>query len=277
MGLNQYQSPFQLWEEKTNKREPEDISQKEAIIMGHLLEPVVAQRYIDKTGYKVQKNNHIRKKKGAEYLLSNVDRDIVGQSRGVGILEIKTTTSYIVDPESETVPLNYFCQIQHYFNVRDKDWGEIAVLIDGRNLLTFPVEKNQEFIDSMEESLYDFWFNHVKKDIPPPKIAEELTLVKSIEGESLTIDNTDFVRLKELKKSKKQESDLKKSNAEEVAYFKEKLQDKENLKIDGQLVATFKSFEKSYFNAKQLELDNVSLYNEYYLKKPARSFLIKKI
>ena len=50
LGLNPYKKPYELWLEKTGAKEPEDISEKEAVKAGVYLEPVIAQWYTDETG-----------------------------------------------------------------------------------------------------------------------------------------------------------------------------------------------------------------------------------
>ena len=50
VGLNPYKSAYALWAEKSGKVEPEDISMKEAVRLGHELEPYVAKRFTEITG-----------------------------------------------------------------------------------------------------------------------------------------------------------------------------------------------------------------------------------
>ena len=55
VGLNRWKSPFQLWLEKTGKAEPEDLSDNEYVYWGKVLEEVVANRFCELTGKKVQR------------------------------------------------------------------------------------------------------------------------------------------------------------------------------------------------------------------------------
>lgn len=45
LGLNKYSSPYALWAEKTGRVTPEDISDREAVRLGHDLEDYVAKRF----------------------------------------------------------------------------------------------------------------------------------------------------------------------------------------------------------------------------------------
>ena len=59
VGLSPYKCPLSLWLEKTGRKEPEDISHKEAVLWGIELEPVLAQVYAKRTGYKVRRVNAV--------------------------------------------------------------------------------------------------------------------------------------------------------------------------------------------------------------------------
>ena len=55
IGLSPYKCPLSLWLEKTGRKEPDDLSQKEAVLWGIELEPVLAQVYAKRTGYRVRR------------------------------------------------------------------------------------------------------------------------------------------------------------------------------------------------------------------------------
>ena len=67
-----------LWLEKTGKKPPEDLSQKDAVRWGTLLEPLIAQAYAEQTGKKVRRVNAILQHPEHPYLLANLDRIIEG-------------------------------------------------------------------------------------------------------------------------------------------------------------------------------------------------------
>ena len=58
LGLNKYSSPYALWAEKTGRVTPEDISDREAVRLGHDLEDYVAKRFAEATGKRVRRENH---------------------------------------------------------------------------------------------------------------------------------------------------------------------------------------------------------------------------
>src|ERR1700690_4404915 len=51
LGLSKYRSPVQVWLEKPGQSEAADLSGIEAVRMGHVMEPVIARLYQDRTGH----------------------------------------------------------------------------------------------------------------------------------------------------------------------------------------------------------------------------------
>ncbi len=60
--------------------------------MGIELEPVLAQVYAKRTGYKVRRVNAVLQHPEQPFMLANLDREVVGHPDGPGILEIKTAS-----------------------------------------------------------------------------------------------------------------------------------------------------------------------------------------
>ena len=89
LGLNQYNSAYALWCEKTGKITPEDISDKEAVRLGNDLEQYAAERFMDATGKKVRRENNIIYNDDYPFAHANPDRMVIGEKAG---LECKTTS-----------------------------------------------------------------------------------------------------------------------------------------------------------------------------------------
>lgn len=59
IGLSPYKAPLTLWLEKTHRKLPDGLSDKEAVIWGTALEPVLARAYAERTGTRVRKVNAV--------------------------------------------------------------------------------------------------------------------------------------------------------------------------------------------------------------------------
>ena len=77
-GLSKWKSQVQVFLEKTQAIEQEDV-QSEAAYFGNVLEEVVAQEFAKRTGLKVQRRNAILQHPEYPWMLANVDRLIVGE------------------------------------------------------------------------------------------------------------------------------------------------------------------------------------------------------
>ena len=121
VGLSPYRCPLSLWLEKTGRKEPEDISHKEAVLWGIELKPVLAQVYTKRTGYRVRRVNAVLQHPEHLFMLANLDREVVGHPDGPGILEIKTASYHSAPQWEEGVPVAYQCQVLHQLAVIRSD------------------------------------------------------------------------------------------------------------------------------------------------------------
>lgn len=130
LGLNPYLDNVTLWEYKTGKRTPEDISDKPYVKYGteaeyHLRElfkldfPDFDVKYIENNSFKNDRFPWAR---------ASLDGWIIDKDGRKGILEIKTTevlSSMSKEKWNEQIPQNYYCQVLFYMAVFE---AEFAVL-----------------------------------------------------------------------------------------------------------------------------------------------------
>ena len=96
LGLNKYKTPYELWLEKTGREQPVDISDKWAIVKGNALEKELRNRFrslhpewecYDGTDKSLVSRNH-------PFLIASLDGVLYDETRGYGVLEIKTTSAH---------------------------------------------------------------------------------------------------------------------------------------------------------------------------------------
>jgi putative phage-type endonuclease len=162
IGLSPYKSPLELWLEKTGRKPPEDLSEKEAIFWGTTLEPILAAVYQQRTGNKVRRVNAVLQHPTQSFMLANLDR-AVGYD---GILEIKTAGYHSAPQWEETVPEAYQCQVLHQLAVTGKAWADVAVLIGGQDFRIYRIERDEEKIFDLVDQETGFW-QCVTDDVPP--------------------------------------------------------------------------------------------------------------
>ena len=162
LGMNDYSSPYTVWAEKLGKLPPKEDN--EAMRIGRDLEAYVAQRFTEKTGKKVRRENNILWNPDYPYAHANVDRMIVGEDAG---LECKTTSSLnITKFKNGEFPDNYYAQCVHYMMVTGCKKWYLGVLVLGKGFYDFEIERDEEEIKALAKSEEDFW-EYVKKQTPP--------------------------------------------------------------------------------------------------------------
>ena len=192
VGLNPYKSAYALWAEKSGAVEPEDISMKEAVRLGHVLEPYVAQRFTEITGKRVRRENYILKNDLYPWAHANVDRLVIGEKAG---LECKTTSALNLRAfKNGEYPANYYVQCVHYLAVTGLERWYLAVLIGNQEVRVFTIERDEDEIAALMDAEREFWAGVQSGTAPMADGSESTTrvLAQLYEDEGGEIDLTPF-------------------------------------------------------------------------------------
>jgi len=166
IGLSPYKSPLTLWLEKTQRKEAEDLSDKDAVIWGTVLEPVLASVYAERTKRSVRRVNAVLQHPEHCFMLANLDRETRDPHDGPGVLEIKTAGYHSAPQWEDGIPIAYQCQVLHQLAVTGHAWADVAVLIGGQDFRIYRVQRDDDKIADLIEREADFW-QHVTSDIQP--------------------------------------------------------------------------------------------------------------
>lgn len=171
VGLNPYSSPYYLFCDKMGALpEKED---NEAMRQGRDLEQYVANRWMERTGKRVKRNNTMWRSTVWPWMLADIDREIVGENAG---LECKTTSVYNKhDFASGEIPLTYYVQCQHYMAVMGFDRMYLAVLVLNRGFYDFVIERDEEEISSLAAAEGEFW-DRLQREEPPELDGSDATM-----------------------------------------------------------------------------------------------------
>lgn len=139
--------------------------------MGHLLEPIAAYFYAQRTGNTVINDTHLYQHADFPYALANFDRRIIRRlDYAKGLLECKSCTYHrAYDWADGKYPLYYEVQLQYYMAVDDADFGAFSALW-GTNpesdLATPEIVRDKVKEDMIFERL-DEWIWSLRNDKPP--------------------------------------------------------------------------------------------------------------
>lgn len=277
-GLNKWKSAVQVFLEKTQAIEKEDI-QSEAAYFGNILEEVVAREFSKRTDLKVQRRNAILQHPEYPWMLANVDRLIVGEKIG---LECKTASEYLKKEwEDEEVPAAYLLQCQHYMAVTGYEAWWIAVLIGGNKFVHKKIERDEELIQYLIDIEKDFWLNNVEKNEPPMFDGSDASteLLKHLYPESITDSFVSLGKQEELLIEARDQVDREiKALQEQKVEYENKIKAKlgtnevggtENYKI------YWKSYTTNRFDSKRFKAEHPDLFEQYVKESKSRKFTVK--
>lgn len=172
MGLSQYKSSLELFHDKASSKinyTPENM----AMFMGHEMEDLISKMWSfwdkDEEGMirnyragtpvrKMQKVNAYVQNPKYPWLFVSLDRKINKyKGKEEGALELKTISSFEAKKWIAEIPPQYLIQVITQMLVCEFEYGEIAILQDGRKLDVLPLEFNQNIAQQIIEETHDFW------------------------------------------------------------------------------------------------------------------------
>ncbi len=238
-GISRWGTPLSVYMDKRGELlSSEDDGGSEAMYWGTLLEDVVAKEFQRRMEIPVRRRNAIFRADDAPYMLANIDREVVGENKG---LEIKTTNAFQGgDWEGDSVPDQYYLQVQHYIEVMGWHSCWIAVLVGGQKFSCKEILRDSDTIGWMVETERRFWEDHVLPGVPPPLCAlDDLQVVHPFQetDEMLEPTEEDFSVAKDLLQAKA----FLKDAEERVAILENTLKDRIGARAGIKNIATWKS------------------------------------
>ena len=184
VGMNPYMTNVELWEYKTGRRKPEDISNQPYVKYGTeaeaYLRGLFALDFPQYAVHYVENNIWLNDKK--PWAHASLDGWLTELETGRrGILEIKTTNilqSMQKEKWKDRIPDNYYIQVLHYLMVTGFDFvilkAQLKYDYDGDILLStkhYKIEREEvqadiEFLENSEKRFVEY----VQKDKQPPLV-----------------------------------------------------------------------------------------------------------
>jgi len=238
-GVSPFSSARQIYLNKTGQFEEAlkpGAAAMERMHFGHLLEPIVANEYVRRTGKKIVELGATVCHKDYSWMRANVDRLILDDDgKIIGILECKTTSEYNNDAwESGEILLSYMYQLQWYMYILDITYGVFAVLVGGNKFYMYEVYRNDELLrDTILPTVSDFWYNNVLLLREPELQSGDTEFANTIYAEveknsEVVLDDDDSDALAGVVfECKSKIKELEKTMEEAQNRLKDKLKDKE--------------------------------------------------
>lgn len=200
VGLDPYRTPIDVFNLKTGKVPPEPENQM--MVAGRILEPGVVTMYCARTGRKA-KRTPVLVHPEHPFLMGTPDRRVWDKERPLsGLLEVKTHGAAAFEKvREEGLYPAHVVQLQWYLGLdrlvgQTLDipnwaaWGSYAVLNRDRfDLITFDVEPDEAFFESLVDAAVAFWNDHVILNVPPPLPEIPLVTAPKVGGDAKVVDD----------------------------------------------------------------------------------------
>lgn len=275
-GLNPWRSAAAVYLDKVGEVEPEELN-SERIRVGHDLEDYVARRFCDATGKKVRRNNYMLHHDEYDFILADIDREIVGEN---AILECKTTNSFAAKDWAEEPPLHYQIQCLHYLLVTGADRCYIAALIGNERFMFHVIERDEYVLADLLEIELRFWRENVEAGVcPPPDGApayDEMLkkLYPQDDGGSVMLSREAVKALNALETVGRSLKALEDEKRMYEQIVKEELGEASQGVYDGEKVVTWKTSQRTTLDTKALKKDMPEVYERYARVSTSRTFRV---
>lgn len=242
LGLNPYETPYQLWRRKLGLDEPKEETY--AMRRGHYLEASVAATWEGELGRVVDKDSEgdwLIINRERPYLRVSPDRTYTLQDGSKGILECKTTNLRI-DPLN--VPSQWFTQLQYQLGVAELERGSIAWLMAGYEFGHIDLIFVPDFFERLVEEVDHFVNYHLGEQIAPElrNVSDVVLRYKThVTGETKEVDERTYEDWCDLKDVREEIAALTERKDQLEDRLKEAFGSAEALVYDGSTLATWKS------------------------------------
>ena len=277
-GCNPYKSVYELWKEKTGQTEPEEV-ENDYVHFGIVLEAVVRNEFMQRTGLKVRAKNAILQSDEYPFMFANLD-GIIYENGKKSIFEAKTASAYKEEEWKRGTPVEYQYQIQHYMAVTGAEKTYIAALIGGNHFCYHVVERDENMIHEIICMERTFWNDCVLGGNAPVADGSEAT-TKYLSNQFPLAINKDPVALPDecrfLCEQYDQVADeigrLEKMQTELANRMKAML-GKHETGVVGDRRISWRNYTRTSFDQKKFKENEEELYNKYQKTATYRRFMV---
>ena len=166
LGFDKYKSILRVYEDKTKE---ENFLEKdvEAAYWKNTLEYVVSREFMLRTKKNIRTYNANSIDNEYEFMVSNVNRKIVGENSILGCYVINGIDEAYIS--SELFSQKYVLQAQHDMKVKKADKSYIAILINGEKFIIREVIRDEKLISKIVKVEKIFWDDYIEKKVEPDK------------------------------------------------------------------------------------------------------------
>lgn len=265
--------------EKLGVKERPDLSEVEAVQMGHVMQPVIGQLASAKLGMELKEADYALTHPKETWMRSHFD---FISTDGQTLVEVKNYNAAVrnkFDSEANIIPAADMAQLIHEAACHNINDIVLAVLFGGQNfeVFKFTIEEGQK--EQLIKDMARYWSHVASKQYPEPETTEQAKLIYSVSAPtSITAPQSLEQMCQALQYTKTQLAHWE----DEEEKLKVQIQkfmgvNSELVTLDGRVLATWKSSKGSMkFDAKLFEQSMPDVYKSYIREVAgSRRFLVK--
>ena len=265
--------------EKQGKKEIPDLSDNEAVQMGHVMQPVIGRLFQDK---------HRIELKEADYALTHPKHDWFRShfdfisADGRTLVEAKNYNAMVrnkFDSDANVIPSADYAQLVHEASCHGVSDIYLAVLFGGQEFVTFHFDISEVEKDDLIKQMAEFW-GFVKANTLPPAETIDQTKIMYPVGNAGTITATRDMEsaITQLKYVKNQIKHLEEQEENLEVAVRNALGERDTImSVDGSTLVTWRNSKPSKrFSSTLFQQAMPDIYDQFVIEQPgSRRFLVK--
>lgn len=288
MGLSPWQTPVELWLEKTGQRAPQepDAARQRILDRGKKLEPVVLDMVVDKLrerGHSVEivARNKCYSDPEHAFLSCEIDFELLLDGEHING-DCKTVHGFARkkwgEEDTEEVPIEYAAQFMHGLMITGRSRCLVAALIGLDDVAIYWVKRDDDTIAGMRAKEVDFWQRCVLGGERPDVMTFDdiKALYPRDNGQSVEASEEIVAKVEQLAAVKAQKKLIEEREAELQLDISEYISPHAALTYGGKEIATWKGQGHTSFMQKEFRAAHPELADQFTKRSTVRVLRLKK-
>lgn len=258
---------------------PVDLSDVEAVQMGHVMQPVIGRLTSERLRLELKDADYSLTHPRESWLRSHFD---FISSDGSTLVEVKNYSAGVrnkFDVDTNRIPQADYAQLVHEAAVHNLSHVYLAVLFGGQELQTFEFHISDAEKEDLIQKMAIFW-GHVKNNTQPPaETIEQTKLLYPVSNENVIMASMNMEKgIQHLKQMKEQIKQME-AQAEEIeTYLRDSMGNASEIRsVSGDVLITWRSSKPTKrFSSTLFESAMPDIYKQFVVEQAgSRRFLIK--
>lgn len=285
--LSKWKTPLKMWKEKVSQIIEHDDNA--VLRFGRNAEEMIVKEYEYLSGRTIQRvKDTMFIHPEIDCLFANLDGIILpAGGDGYGVLECKSTTSYVYESWESLLPSYYYRQAMEELNVINKhpyfenaefEYVDFATMIlDKREVKILRLTRDEKFIEKQTIELVDWYDNYVIQNVPPPESVAEWAVTEPFEDSYIVATDEIAQKVDEVLALKKEIDKMDKQKEALEEEIKAFMENNETLSYNGESIATWKMQKKTTVDSKKLKAQEPETFEKFSKESSYRVFRPKEV